>query len=61
MDYSPKNRTGDGTFMLVTLGLLLASPAIIWGYWQYREEHMLNKKKALLAEAQARYKAQAGS
>nr|POF18486.1 hypothetical protein CFP56_63030 [Quercus suber] len=57
----PKSGTGDTLFILVTLGLLVATPAIIWAYWQYREEHMINKKKALLAQAQARHRAKEGA
>ncbi|GAB7339276.1 hypothetical protein MBLNU457_5930t1 [Dothideomycetes sp. NU457] len=40
--------------LLVLLVGLMATPPIIYYYWQYREQHMREKKEAMLKEIQAR-------
>jgi len=40
--------------VLVFLACLMATPPIIYYYWQYREQHMREKKEAMLKEIQAR-------
>lgn len=46
--------------LLVFLGCLVATPPLIYYYWQYREQHMREKKEGMLREIQARAAARSG-
>jgi len=45
---------GIAPHLLVFLGCLMATPPIIYYYWQYRDQHMREKKEGMLREIQAR-------
>lgn len=46
--------SGIAPQLLVLLAGLMATPPIIYYYWQYRDQHMREKKEAMLKEIQAR-------
>lgn len=55
----PRAPGNDKLFIFATLGAIIASPLLVYFWWQHRAEHMQNKKELLLREAQERYRTSA--
>lgn len=50
-------RGSDKWFYLTAIGLLLATPPIVYFWWQHRAEHMGKKKQDMIRQIEANRKA----